>query len=108
MSKEEMAAKLRTLLGVDVKFEKLTKDELRLLLDRLEKPEQPAQTQPQEITMFPLGIVPAIAQVAQERLLRFAEQIPSIRQDLKNKINEVVDDAIRRLVSKGEQQEKKE
>jgi hypothetical protein len=106
MSKEEMAAKIRTILGVDVKFEKLTRDELRLLLDRLEKPEQPAQTQ--EITVFPLGIVPAIAQVAQERLLRFAEQIPSIRQDLKNKINEVVDDAIRRLVSKGEQQEKKE
>jgi len=108
MSKEELAARLRSILGVDVKFERLTRQELTTLLERLEKLENPAEPQAQEISIFPLGIVPTIAQIAQERLVRFAEQIPAIRQDLKNKINEVVDDAIRRLVSKYEQQEKKE
>lgn len=88
-SKEEIAAELRKLLGVDIKFEKLSREELIQLaeaIDRLlEKAEKEELEEEKEEDMGPfgLGILPSIRK-------QVMKSIPMIR----NEIRKIIDEAL--------------
>ena len=100
--KEEIAARIRSLLGVEIQFEKLKKDELELLLSKLEdvlKKEE--KTQDTSVKMFPLGIIPYIADRVKSRVDTFinamAEKVPEMRQEIMKRVDALIDETIRKF-----------
>jgi len=89
-SKEELAGKLRKLLGVDVRFEKLSKDELVQLMEAVEKL---FEVEEEEGEGGPLGfgVIPAV----REQILR--KVLPELRAEVRR----VVDEAILGFRAKG-------
>jgi len=86
-TKEEIAAELRKILKVDVKFEKLSADELRALLkavrelaERAEEPEEPRE---EDKGPLGLGILPAIRD-------QIREIIPEIRAEVQKTVRDAV------------------
>jgi hypothetical protein len=113
-TKEEIAAKIRKHLQVDVEFEKLSRNELEKLLKYLEEQhiqqtsrkqeEQEVQVQQaptQTPTLFPLGIVPAVVDTLRSR-------VPKIREAVQKAVDTALDEAVSRAtVSEGGEREKK-
>jgi sirohydrochlorin ferrochelatase len=113
-TKEEIAAKIRKHLRVDVEFEKLNKNELEKLLKYLEEehvPQTSKKQDEQEVqeqqaptqtpTLFPLGIVPAVVDTLRSR-------VPKIREAVQKAVDTALDEAVSRAtVSEGGEREKK-
>ena len=88
-SKEEIAASLRKVLGVNIRFEKLSKDELYELARAIDKLLSKIEKESEEKEAGPLGlgVIPAI----REQLLRI---IPEIRKEVRRTIEEAVFGAV--------------
>ncbi|MEM1944154.1 MAG: hypothetical protein QXE50_05855 [Nitrososphaerota archaeon] len=100
MRKDEIAGRLRTLLGVDVKFEKLTLEELEALMDRVSKllEARSGETQSRQ-EIFPLGIIPAVFE-------RVRTMMPQVREEILRQLDTLVSEA-RGGGGVGEKKEKK-
>jgi len=89
-TKEEIAASLRKMLGVNIKFEKLSKDELYELVRAIEKLLSKIQEEAEEggeAGPLGLGVIPAI----REQLFKI---LPEIRKEVRRTIEEAVFGAI--------------
>lgn len=90
-TKEELAAELRGLLGVKVKFEKLTKQELEQVLAALKKLGEAAEPErtPSDGPLG-LGILPAFVEAAKRR-------VPEIRARARKLAESMIDDFLSAL-----------
>lgn len=89
-SKEEIAASLRKMLGVNVRFEKLSKDELYELVRAIEKLLSKIEEEyekEEDAGPLGLGVIPAI----REQLLKI---LPEVRKEVRRTIEEAVFGAI--------------
>ncbi|MEM2270228.1 MAG: hypothetical protein QXP93_05345 [Nitrososphaerota archaeon] len=93
VTKEEMAARLRSVLGVDVRFEKLSKDEIAVLLAKVSELKAAATAQQTQTTQrpmegyFPFGIIPTLFE-------RASAVIPVIREEIRKRTDELIDEMI--------------
>ncbi|MEM1557420.1 MAG: hypothetical protein QXI11_00900 [Thermoproteota archaeon] len=82
--KEEIAAALRKILRVDIRFEKLSKDELLKLLEAINRLVESPQSTSEDKGIFGLGVLPTIRN-EMKRIL------PQIRTEVKKFVRETVD-----------------
>jgi len=102
MKKEEVAGRLRALLEVDVKFEKLTIDELYTLLHAVERlaekarQAEAAQQQVEDMGPFGFGILPQVRRVAQTLTTQIMSDVSERISEATQRLSEVVEDARKR------------
>jgi len=89
-SKEEIAAYLRKVLKVNVKFEKLSREELLELAKAVEAIlGQREETKKEDAGPLGLGVIPAIRE-------QLAKVMPEIRKEVRRAVEEVVFGALSR------------
>lgn len=86
MSKEDLAAKLRSILKVDVRFEKLSRDELAKLLDAVRKLVEESMEKVADMgeDRGPLGfgVIPSIRK-------QIMAMIPEVRREIQKVVDEI-------------------
>ncbi|MEM0232604.1 MAG: hypothetical protein QXL22_01135 [Candidatus Nezhaarchaeales archaeon] len=83
VDKEKLAATLRKMLGVDVRFEKLSKEELLKLLEAVNKLLGSLQSVSEDRGILGLGVLPIIRNEVEKIL-------PQIRSEVRELVRETV------------------
>ena len=102
MKKEELAGKLRALLNVDVRFEKLSIEELYAVLHAVEKLTEKAQQvetvqqQIEDMGPFGFGILPKVRQMAQNLTTQIMSDVGERISEASQRLSSVMEDARRR------------
>lgn len=102
MKKEEIAAKLRSMLSTDIKFERLSYSDLQTLYNIVTTlvRERGEDEQKQSDNLFPLGIIPAIME-------RAKMAIPAIREEVRKQVDNIISEVARGEVGGDEKRKKK-